>query len=1018
MKKWILRIVGIIVVLIVSAIIYVELNKEKLVAFAVEEANKSIDGSITYQDAEVSIFRSFPNLRISLHEIVIRDAMMKEPIALVQLKVFSIDINLIAAIKKDIIINAFSMKDGIIYVANYKDGTNNYTLLPEEPSNQGNQAVDFDIKQFRVEGINLVYKDELSQSMYKLEDFHTAGQLTYKGGYIDIANDFGGLTIIEIAHLLPSYKLSLSGSMRNRINPDMDSIAIQDGQFLLNDLPVNINGSISIKETTGYVIDFNSPSTEIKRLVSILPNFYKNQYESLIGTGTYILSGSLQGNTAYPYPTYKISLMAKDGSLRYPQLRTQIDKFSFGLSAENTSHATPYTSLIINDIDIASGSNQLQGSFVTRPQGILHQVGVDMTADIDLEDAARSLVLPLNTQIRGKIQGTLVGNANINAEASKIRANDERFSIDLAINDINYTDGTMSYGLKEGLMKGDKEAIDFSLIDINYLDAIKMTVQGNLQAPLQIALLPDQIIQGAIEIKADNLDLNKLEVTGSDDSTSIMMQLPATDIDYVFTANQIQQGSHILHKVRANGNLKEKGTTVDFAVQEFNGSNIHGHGTLDRVLSYGMNNDTLTGKITVVSDRLDINRFMGLQEDDQLAPSTSDQPLIPANIKLDIDYQAAQIGFKNIDITKTLGQVSIKDQKIIFENKGNIFGGEVGLSGTFQSAQGDGYLLDMKLELKELQFSRTAASLRLFQQLLPIAKLLEGKYTASLSWNSELSKDYIPDLNTLTAYGVIQTEDGGIKSTLPIDSLIRKLNIIGEDRQPLKIANAKKYFIVEDGKVMIQDLDLTKGDIGIRLSGSHSFAQALDYKLLIDIPKSKLKADEVLNFLQDKVKFSNLLKNAGQDVSIQVVGHMGGSTLHPKFSVQGINLKKGDVIENIEDKIVSTVTGIKDSIENTLKDTIGGLVDKGTDAIDSVNTKINEIKMEAQAQLDSTKKAIEIEAQREKEKIKEEGGKILTDILNGNNDSTKVKIDDIFKERQGKLDSLSKKIPFKKLFGN
>jgi len=1010
MKKWILRILGVILVLIIGLVVYIEVNKEKLVALAIDEANKSINGTITYEDTDISLFTSFPNLEISLMGMKVHDATMKEDIPLLDLGVASTSVNLMSALKKEVVVNGFSLEDGTIYLANYIDGSNNYSITKETSSEGGSAGVDFDIEGYTFRNINVTYIDQASRSKYEVKDFNTDGRLSYKSEFISLENNFNADILVNIADLLPSYAMAIEGQMGNSINPAMDKITIDDASFRLNDLPIGLDGEVNLGEYIDYKFDFNSPSTEIKRLLSILPNFYKNQYESLIGKGTYVLSGNVDGSTKDDFPIYKFSLMAKDGSLSYPDLNAQIDKFGFSLVAENESTSSMYSRLIINDIDIASGTNVLQGSFASHPEGARHKVTTDLVADIKLEELAKSLVLQ-ETKMQGSVKGLLKANASINTTNNDVRASDERFEADIAITDVIYKDKSLSLALNNGSIKGNKEKLDIDIQQLQYQDELDMNIKGVLNDPIQIALNPDHVIDGAMEINAGTINLDKLSEGSAQGETTVSMAIPKTNVNYVFQAKQIIRGVYTINDIRANGTLKNIGSNVDFTIGEFNGSNIHGNGTLDNILAYGMNNDTLTGKLNIVSDRLDLNKFMGLDEQDQLVEVETTEPLIPTNIDLDINYEASQIGFKNIDISKSLGEISIKDQKVIFENKGDIFGGKVGLSGVFDTDLPEGYQLEMKLELKELQFSETAANLALFNQLLPIAKLLEGKYTASLSWSSKLSKDYMPDMNSLTAYGLIETVGSGIKSSLPLDSLIRKLKIIGNDKQPLKIQDVKNYFIIEDGKVLVKEIALAKDDIDITMSGSHSFSQALDYKMLIDIPKSKLKVDGVLNFIQDKLKFSNILSNAGNDVDVQVEAHMGGSILKPTFSIKGINLKQGDVVESIETQISNKVNEVKDSIQNVVKDTISGYINKGKDALDSLKTKTDEIKKDVKEKIDSSKQIIKDEINKEKEELKKEGTDILTGILTGNSDSTATKIDDIFKDRQGKLDSLAKKFP-------
>jgi len=201
------------------------------------------------------------------------------------------------------------------------------------------------------------------------------------------------------------------------------------------------------------------------------------------------------------------------------------------------------------------------------------------------------------------------------------------------------------------------------------------------------------------------------------------------------------------------------------------------------------------------------------------------------------------------------------------------------------------------------------------------------------------------------------------------------------------------------------------------LSGSHSFSQDLDYQVVIDIPKNKLKTDQLLGFVQDKFKFSDRLKSSVDGVKVQVILYMGGTVTKPTFSVQKINLKNGSIVENIQDQVTNTIEQKKDSIENTIKDTIAATREMVLEKIDSTKdailSQIDSTKEVIVNTIDSNIVSIEDLVSTETEKLKEEGTTIIDSIKAGNVDSLMNKIEDLFGQKKNKIDSLKKKPPIK-----
>ncbi len=1012
MKKWGIRILGLIIILLISAVAYIELNKEELVQAAVDEANNVIEGTILYDDADVSLFKSFPNLRITLENMSIASEAGEESSDLLNVGSFSLDVDIMSGLKKSepIKVNGIFINGAIINLIAFKDGSNNYSLLPES-NKESSGAVDFDLDNFSISNSSLSYKDVRAGRTTQLSDIDLNGKAKYKSSEILVESNMTGYLGLDYGRMLPNYKASLSTSSILRVNARVDTIEISSAEIALNDLPIKLDGYISMGDNdTDYNLKFNSPATSIKKLISLLPTFYKNEYGSIITSGTYALSGKVNGSTSDDYPLYQIQLDAKDGSISYPGLANKIDRVSFDMKAENTSGKRLYESIIIQDLDMKSSESFLKGD-VDVKNGSTNKTAFDIEGDINLSDLKKSLVLTETSELSGLIKGKINGGASI-SNGNTMTISDQTFESAISLSDINYKNGERSISLSRGNIDGDKEELAYKLESLKYGNAIDAKINGSINQPLRAALDSGYVVTGQTEIVAETIDLNAL--TGSTDTAALetaIYDIPNANIKYNLSASKILYGDYTLNTVTASGNLDDKLSKSTFSIEEFKNSKIEGTADLENILSYVLNSDTLRGSVNISSDRLAIDEFMSAEDTSVIALNTD---LIPANINLDIDYSSDEIKFRNIDIAKALGQVSLKDKKIIFKNEGDIFGGKILFTGVFDTDLPEGYNIDLDLKLDKLQFGETASKLALFSKLIPIAKFIEGEYSGNLKWQSDLSASYIPDLNSLTAYGEIETEDGKINSLLPIDTFIRKIVQVDKGHE-LQLSDTKKYFVVEEGKVVVKDIELEKEGIHMLMSGSHGFNQDLNYQVVIDIPKNKLKADELIGFVQDKFKFSDKLKSSVDDVMVQVVLYMGGTIVKPTFAVQKINLKRGSIVENIQDQVVTTLEDTRDSIKTAIQDTIQSTKDMVKEKIDSTKdailNRIDSTKEEITNMIDSNIVSLEDLVSTETEQIKKEGGAILDSIKAGNVDSLMNKIEDLFGKKKGKIDSLKKKPP-------
>lgn len=1011
MKKWGIRILGLIIILLIGAVAYIELNKEALVQAAVDEANSTIEGAISYDDADVSLFQSFPDLRINLKNMSIASEAGQASSRLMKVGSFSLDVDIMSALKSSetIKVNGFNIDRAEINLISFKDGSNNYSLLPES-GGDSSSAMDFDIDNFSISNSTLSYKDVKSGQTTQLGNIDLEGKVKYKSAEILVESEMTGVVGLDYGRILPQYSASLSANTSLRVNAAVDTIEINTAAITLNDLPIKLDGYISLSDDdTDYNFKFDSPATSIKKLISLLPTYYKNEYGSIITNGTYALNGKINGSRKEDYPLYQIQLNAKDGSISYPGLANKIDRLSFDMKAENRSNKTMYESIIIKDLDIKSGDSFLNGD-VDVKNGIASKTVFDIEGDINLSDLKKSLVLSETSELSGLIKGKINGGASISNDNS-VTISDQTFESDINLSDINYKNGESSILISNGSINGDKDALSYKLENLQYGNAIDAQIDGTINHPLRAALDSSHVITGRTNIVAETIDLNALSSETDTIVVTSTYDIPNANIKYNLKAAKILYGDYILNSIEASGNLDDKLSKSAFSIEEFKGSKLEGTADLKNILSYVLNSETLEGSVNIKSDRLAIDRFMSAEDTSVVVVNTD---LIPANINLDIDYSSDEIKFRNIDVAKALGQVSLKEKKIIFKNEGSIFGGKIFFTGTFDTDRPEGFNIDLDLQLEQLQFGETASKLKVFSKLIPIAKFVEGEYSGNLKWQSDLSSSYIPDLNSLTAYGEIETEDGKINGLLPIDTFIRKIVQVDKGHE-LQLSDTKKYFVVEEGKVVVKDIKLEKQGIYMSMSGSHGFNQDLDYQVVIDIPKNKLKADQLIGFVQDKFKFSDKLKSSVDDVMVQVVLYMGGSITKPTFSVQKINLKRGSVVENIQDQVVATLEDTRDSIKTAIEDTISATKDMVKEKIDSTKdailNKIDSTKEVITNMVDSNIVSLEDLVTTEKEKLKEEGGAIIDSIKAGNVDSLMTKIEDLFGKKKNKIDSLKKKPP-------
>ena len=72
-------IIGLYVLLLISISIYVSSSKEKLLAFVKEKMSETILGELKIDKADISVWQTFPDIGITLSNVVLSDSFYRRP---------------------------------------------------------------------------------------------------------------------------------------------------------------------------------------------------------------------------------------------------------------------------------------------------------------------------------------------------------------------------------------------------------------------------------------------------------------------------------------------------------------------------------------------------------------------------------------------------------------------------------------------------------------------------------------------------------------------------------------------------------------------------------------------------------------------------------------------------------------------------------------------------------------------------------------------------------------------------
>lgn len=299
-------------------------------------------------------------------------------------------------------------------------------------------------------------------------------------------------------------------------------------------------------------------------------------------------------------------------------------------------------------------------------------------------------------------------------------------------------------------------------------------------------------------------------------------------------------GSKDLSVKNAGINFNSKFVELNQLQVNYGKSDLQANGKLNNLVGYVLKDQLLSGQLNLRSNSLDMNEFMVQDSPDvnSKADSLSSSMSviqIPGNIQFDMTADISQLKYQQMTFTDAKGKMIVKDKTLSLkdiEMKG--FGGQVIMNGLYDTRDTLKPNVDMNLMVQEVEFMKIFQQVDMFRKIAPIFEKASGKFSSTLTLNSTLGNDMMPDLTTLFSKGNLTTSSIGLKDVKVLDLLASQLK--NKEIIPMIIKNLKLLFEIKDGKLTTKPFNFTVANMGFTVDGITGLDQSIDYKGIIQMP--------------------------------------------------------------------------------------------------------------------------------------------------------------------------------------
>lgn len=1011
--------VSFIVLLAISAFAIPFFFKDKIQAKVNQEIQKKINATVFYKDFNLSLFKNFPKLTLSLSNFGIVGKRPFTGDTLIQAKEFSVSTDVKSILSGDKIeVYVIDLQTPKIWIKILRDGSSNYDIYRKDSlqvqQEETNAKSNFkaSIQSWKITDGQIIYDDKLHNAYVSWQN------ITHEGSG-DVASDVYDLTTktdignanIDYAETNYLTDKKLSATMKMTIDQTHHKYTFIDNSLTINDFILNFTGSVTKLNATNILLDltYKSPKSSFKSLLSLVPNIYTDKFKDLKAEGDITFGGVIKGiKNGTSFPSFNTALVVSKGLFQYAEMPTSVSNINFDLNIGNLTNDLNNTEITCQKLNLDFGKNPIKGKFSIK--GLKKSlINTDIVAKLDLQQLSK--IFPMKgLEIRGlydlnlKAKGTYdsltrqfpqvnavmsLANGfiksdkfpepiqNINAKATLLNTNGALASTKLDIADLRM------------ILEGEPFTARGTVQNFeNYHWDIKAKGKIDLTKITKIYPLKDMTLKGII-----NADIETKGMM-SDVKAKHYSNLPtngkATVQGIEYTSKEYPQG------------IKVTFADMIFTPQSINVSNSKGYlgtsdfvanGTFSNYMGYLLNDESLKGKMKLKSQKFNVNEWMrDSPKVAQLGQTASNLEVveIPKNIDLIMDSEIGEVLYdkmkmNNIKGVLTLGNGAVKMQNVTFQS----LGGNFTTNGTYNSADLAHPKFDFALNLENVEIAQAYQHLSIVKYLMPIAQYLIGGASSKFKMDGELGQDMMPKFNTLNGDGIMKILNGEVSKDNPlVQKLIETTKLI--KLKDTKLDNLLMQFEIKDGTFGVKPFDIKFDDYKITASGRHGLTGSMDYALVLDVPAGKT-GEAFSNIFQ---KWTGKSLQGTDRIKFDLA--LGGTVKNPIFGFKGS----------------STANSIKDAVLSEAKSQVDAVKTKALEEADRLRkeaeTKIQVEKDKLMSQANAKKAEIEAKIQKEKDALEAQAKATVDSIKKAANERAKKILE---QQKKNVLDGLFKKKP-------
>ncbi|MBP1225549.1 AsmA-like C-terminal region-containing protein [Flavobacterium sp. 1355] len=475
MLKKILKITAIVFVVFIAALFAIPyFFKDQIKAKISEAINESVDAKVSFADADLSLFKNFPNASVGIDKLVIINKAPFEGDTLVSLGKLDLKMSIKELFKgKDepLNIEGISSENGLINIIFNKDGVGNFDIaLKDKEKTEKEEAgkpLALKIQNYKIENFTFRYIDQGSKIKMVIDSLNHEGTGDFTNSKLDLNTKTTANVSLDMdkVNYMKNIKLTLDAVLG--IDLEKSKYTFKENKALINQLPLEFDGFIQMVEAGQiYDLKFKTPTSSFTNFLGLIPSAYSSGLEGVKTTGDFTVAGFAKGElTDKTVPKFNIAIASNNASFQYPNLPKSVQNIVIDTKIINETGILNDTYVNLDKLSFRIDQDVFSAKANVKNITVNPIVDAALKGTINLANLSKAYPIKLDKPLAGILKADVTTNFDM-ASVEKSQYQNIKNAGTMSLSGFKYTDeNNKSMNISTALVEFNPSRINLKQFD-------------------------------------------------------------------------------------------------------------------------------------------------------------------------------------------------------------------------------------------------------------------------------------------------------------------------------------------------------------------------------------------------------------------------------------------------------------------------------------------------------------------------------------------------------------------------